>query len=169
MSRSGYTEDCGDYDDDNRSLLWRGAVQSAMRGKRGQAFLTELLAAMDALPARRLVAGDFEAPETGMPFASRRDVCALGALDPSVDEYDAEYLADRFGIARALAAEIVYQNDECVSDHRYVEIDICGPVRPMYPDWGRQTKTITVADPHAGARRWERVRAWVAKQIKEPA
>ena len=124
MSRSGYTDDCGDYDDDNRSVLWRGAVKSAMRGQRGQAFLRELLAAMDALPVRRLGAGDFEASEAGMPFASRSDVCALGAVgrargfDMQKGEFvygedaNAENIAGEFGIAHALAAEIMYLNDE---------------------------------------------------------
>jgi len=47
MSRSGYSDDC----DDQWSLIcWRGAVKSAIRGKRGQAFLKEMLAALDALP-----------------------------------------------------------------------------------------------------------------------
>ncbi len=146
MGRSGYIEDCGDYDDDNRSLLWRGAVKSAMRGKRGQAFLKELLAAMDALPAKRLVAGDFEAPETGMPFALRRDVCALGAVgrargvDMQKGEFaygedaNAENIAGEFGIAHALASEIMYANDE-----------------------GSYRET-----PEA---RFERMRKWVADQI----
>ncbi|ENQ7660184.1 hypothetical protein ACEQOL_006537 [Pseudomonas aeruginosa] len=38
MSRSGYCDDL-----DNWSLIcWRGAVSSAIKGKRGQAFLIEL-------------------------------------------------------------------------------------------------------------------------------
>ena len=45
MSRSGYSDD----DEDGRLAMWRGAVQSAIRGKRGQAALRELLTALDAM------------------------------------------------------------------------------------------------------------------------
>lgn len=108
MSRSGYTED---YDDDQWALIrWRGAVASAIRGARGQAFLSEMLQAMDALPEHKLVANELEADGA---------VCAIGAvgkargidmtkLDP--DDYDR--VAGVFGISGALAQEIVYMNDE---------------------------------------------------------
>src|SRR5262245_16738600 len=36
-------------------MRWRGAVHAAIFGKRGQAFLTELLAALDALPEKKLL------------------------------------------------------------------------------------------------------------------
>lgn len=107
MSRSGYSEDI----DDNWSLIrWRGAVASAIRGSRGQAFLTEMLAAMDALPEPKLVQGDLEAD--GM-------VCAIGSvgrarnIDMSkVDPEDYEAVARLFGISRALAQEIMWMNDD---------------------------------------------------------
>ncbi len=104
MSRSGYSDDC-----DNLAL-WRRAVEAAMDGKRGQAFLREMLAALDALPRKRLITG--ELIEDG-------ECCALGAValrrgtDVSqVDTGDREELAATFGIAGAMAAEIVYVNDE---------------------------------------------------------
>ena len=46
MSRHGYSDDC---DNEWRAIMWSGAVKSAIKGKRGQAFLKELLAALDAL------------------------------------------------------------------------------------------------------------------------
>jgi hypothetical protein len=46
MSRSGYSDDHSEWD----LIRWRGAVASAIRGKRGQAFLRELLVALDAMP-----------------------------------------------------------------------------------------------------------------------
>ena len=52
MSRSGYSEDCDGW----ALVRWRGAVKSAIRGQRGQAFLRELLAALDAIPDKRLIA-----------------------------------------------------------------------------------------------------------------
>jgi hypothetical protein len=54
VSRSGYSDGCEGWD----LIRWRGAVESAIRGKRGQAFLKELLAALDALPEKKLVANE---------------------------------------------------------------------------------------------------------------
>jgi hypothetical protein len=53
MSRSQYIDDC----DDNWQLIrWRGMVASAIRGKRGQQFLKDLLAALDAMPVNAVLA-----------------------------------------------------------------------------------------------------------------
>jgi hypothetical protein len=107
VSRSGYNDDCEQWD----LIRWRGAVASAIRGRRGQAFLKEALAALDALPKPSLIAGDLE-----------RDgqVCLLGAvgkargLDMSeLDPEDRETVADEFNIPYAMACEIMYENDEC--------------------------------------------------------
>lgn len=65
MSRSGYTEDCDGW----QLIMWRGAVASALRGKRGQAFLKEMLAAFDALPEKKLTQNTLEKDGA---------VCALG-------------------------------------------------------------------------------------------
>lgn len=127
MSRSGYIDD---YDDEPwRLICWRGAVASAIRGKRGQKLLRELLAALDAMPVKRLITDEIK--------NSRGEVCALGALDPTATSYEAEELAKHFGIARALAAEIVYMNDEY--------------------DWATAGETPE--------QRWARMRAWVEQQI----
>lgn len=106
MSRSGYEDD-----DDNWALIrWRGAVNSAMRGRRGQRLLRELRDALDAMPNKRLIAGDLE---------SHGEVCALGAvgkkrgIDVSrLDPEDSYTVARLFDIADALAREVVYINDE---------------------------------------------------------
>jgi hypothetical protein len=109
MSRSGYSDD---YCDDQWAMIcWRGAVKKAMRGKKGQRFLREMLAALDRLGGnRRLIAHDLEAHGA---------VCAIGAvgaargLDMSkLDPEDRVSVAYAFGIAPALVAEIVYENDE---------------------------------------------------------
>lgn len=50
MSRSGY---CDDGENGWATICWRGAVKSALRGKRGQSFLLELAEAMDAMPTKR--------------------------------------------------------------------------------------------------------------------
>lgn len=99
MSRSGYSDDCENVG------LWRGAVERATKGYRGQHLLRKLRDALDAMPRKQLIT-DAIKNESG-------EVCALGALDPQAPVYDAPELAEHFRIARALAAEIVYLNDEC--------------------------------------------------------
>lgn len=134
MSRSGYSDD-----GDNRGL-WRGAVRRATTGYRGQHLLRKLGDALDAMPTKRLIT-DAIKNEAG-------EVCALGALDSTVDAYDAEVLAEHFGIARALAAEIVYRNDE------------------DSPLWQRDSAGFWVRSPdETPEQRWIRMRAWVDKQI----
>lgn len=136
MSRAGYADDCEDPLRDGR---WRAAVNSAMRGKRGQAFLREALTTLDAMPDKRLVAGHlqfdgWQGPWDGeevivggdeltdwrgvpMPMGS---VCLLGAVGRArgtdmtgLDPHDMDTVAPTFGIADAMAREIVYWNDEC--------------------------------------------------------
>lgn len=133
MSRSGYS----DWVDNPQ--LWRGAVDSAIRGKRGQRFFRDLVTALDALPEKVLVANELT---TGDGLR-----CALGALarfkgatlEPD-DTYDYGKLAQTFDIAGALAQETMYQNDE-------------GAPRVL----------------EAPASRWTRMRKWAEDQIrKEP-
>lgn len=108
MSRSGYR----DYDgDENWDLIrWRGAVASAIRGKRGQAFLRELKTALEELPTHELVTNALQ---------SECGVCTLGAIGlkrsidmSTIDPEDREQVSKAFGIAESLAAEIEYLNDE---------------------------------------------------------
>jgi hypothetical protein len=164
MSRSGY---CDDYGDDDPLALgrYRAQVNSAIRGKRGQALLRELLAALDAMPVKELVAGELEADG---------QFCALGVVGQarglnlaSIDTYDVESLAPQFNIAEQLAREIMWVNDEHVSSTKWVEIEICGPVRPYYPDWGKHRQSVNVPNEHAGFERWQQVREWVERHISE--
>jgi hypothetical protein len=104
MSRSGYSDDCENLQ------LWRGAVRSATIGARGQKLLADLLAALDAMPTKRLVAHEFV--EDG-------EFCALGVVGTArglpvadMNGFMARSVAKRFDIAPALAQEIVYENDE---------------------------------------------------------
>ena len=106
MSRAGYNDDGGGWD----LIRWRGAVTSAMRGKRGQAFLRELLTALDALPEKRLIQQELELGG---------EVCALGAVGrargidmKNIDPEEYDDVAATFGIPQALAREIEYENDE---------------------------------------------------------
>jgi hypothetical protein len=108
MSRSGYSEA---YEMENWSLIrWRGQVASAIKGKRGQAFLHELVEALDAMPEKRLIANDLE---------HAGNVCAIGSVgvrrgvDMSViDPHDYDKIAGIFGVAHQLVQEIEWMNDE---------------------------------------------------------
>jgi hypothetical protein len=126
MSRSGYSDDCEHLE------LWRAAVSRAIRGARGQHVLRKMRNALDAMPVKRLIAHEI-ANESG-------EVCALGSVDPKadVDPSERDDVAAHFGIAPAMAAEIVYVNDE---EER----------------WRRPEETPE--------ERWVRMRAWVEEQI----
>ena len=132
MSRSGYSDDCETVG------LWQAAVGRAIAGKRGQKFLREMAAALDAMPVKELITDDLVLDES--------HVCAIGAvavarkLDVSdLEGADGGDVGERFGIARAMACEIVYQNDEA--------------------NEGEETP----------AERWTRMQAWVAEQLSGEA
>lgn len=134
MSRSGYIDDC---ENDWGWICWRGAVASAMRGKRGQAFLGEMLTAMDALPEKKLVSMELEAGGS---------VCAIGSVGKArgidmsgIDVEDYSKVASIFGINEKLAQEIMWMNDDA------------GPSK------------------ETDEQRFERMRKWVASNLKEPA
>ena len=106
MNRSGYSDDGDQW----QLIKWRGAVTSALRGKRGQAFLREMVDALDALPVKRLIQNELEAGG---------EVCALGAVGArrgtpmtGLDPEDSDLIAEVFGISRAMACELMYLNDE---------------------------------------------------------
>lgn len=117
MSRSGY-DDCDDGCDSNDLNLYRANVDRAFAGKRGQAFLKEMLAAMDALPNEKLIPSIMQ-DESG-------EVCAIGAvgkarfldmdyLNALAEDGDLDlgrWVAKKFGIAECMARDIMYWNDE---------------------------------------------------------
>lgn len=142
MSRSGYIDDWDDYLALGR---YRGQVKSAIRGKRGQAFLRELAAAMDAMPDKELIAQDL--------INEYGDCCTIGVvckareLDVSkVDPEEPESVGALVGISRQMAAEIAYENDECSRLHK----DESGK-------WRQETPS----------ERWQRMRKWVEANISK--
>ena len=133
MSRSGYIDD---FEDVLVFGRYRGQVASAIRGKRGQAFLYELASIMDAMEEKVLIA-DQLIDEYG-------DCCPIGlicktrGLDVSnVDAEDSEVVGNLVGIAKCLAAEIEFENDE---------------------DFYRTTETPE--------QRWVRMRKWVESNLE---
>lgn len=133
MGRSGYSDDCEGLE------LWRGAVESALSGRRGQAFLREMLLALDALPQKRLISDSLVDPDG--------EVCALGAVArlralavAGVDTEDRDQLSELFGIAPAMAAEVMYVNDE---------------------EWDR----VWPRESETPEKRFARVRKWIVARI----
>ena len=119
MSRSGYSCDCWGWG----LIQWRGAVAAAIRGKRGQAFLLEMWHAMNALPEHRLIAHELQ-EEDGA-------VCAIGSVGKArgidmskIDPEDRKAIADAFGISEALAAEIMFMNDEQREAERFARMKL---------------------------------------------
>lgn len=170
MSRSGYTDD---IDDNWRHIMWRGRVASSIRGKRGQAMLRELLAALDAMPEKKLYPNSF-ATVSG-------EYCTLGVLGAArgtrmddlgdaEDGCDERLVADRFGVAAPLVQEIMFMNDEWIDDERWETIELHGPPQQHWPDWGRPLNIqVRVPVPGAAERRWRIMRNWVQEHIKETA
>lgn len=133
MSRSGYSDEC----DGPELNLWRGAVNQAIKGKRGQAFLRESLAALEAMSSKRLTTDSLHQPASG-EFCTLGVVGANRGVDLKALEYaEPKEVAKAFGISHALAAEIMYENDE---------------------GWNY---------PNTPELRWERMREWIKSEIIE--
>ncbi len=162
MSRSGYTDEA-----DNIGL-YRANVARSVRGKRGQALLRELLDALDAMPKKELHQGSFATPDG--------EFCALGVVaknrgidvsDLGDDDYcEIEDVGKRFGISSSLAAEIMYLNDEYfVDSHKWVYFEICGPMRPYYPDHGKRWREVSVLNLDHASERWQAMRDWCVENL----
>lgn len=133
MSRHGYSDGIDQWD----LIRWRGQVASAIRGKRGQRLLIDLVQALDAMPEKVLIA------EKLIDHEDDDAVCALGAVGVkrgiTMDDLDPEAperVAEAFDVAEQLAREITYVNDE----------------------GGNYSETPQ--------QRWERVRAWAVSHIQ---
>jgi len=132
MSRSGYS-DCLEQGALN---CYRANVERATRGKRGQKFFRDLVAALDAMPEKRLIDGELEEEEGA--------VCALGALrkaknvplEPLRDS-DWDELGKAFDVAPMLAQEVMFKNDDDFAYHQ----------------------------EETPEQRWTRMRRWAAAQL----
>ena len=69
MGRITYSED---DDFNNQGLMWMANQERSIKGRKGQAALRELEAALLALPEKRLISGELE--------NAVGEVCAVGAL-----------------------------------------------------------------------------------------
>ena len=141
MSRLYYDDDC----DPSEEGLRRGWLRSAIRGQRGQRFLRDLVAGLDALPTPELSSGALEDPETGC-------CCAFGAVrrlrgpknvpiwfHPEEEDMTPDSLAEPFDVPETLAWAVVQANEEIFSSN-------------------------TERDRR---RRWAEVRAWAVCNLQE--
>jgi len=122
--------------------------QRSLQGRKGQAALRELEAALLALPEKRLIAEHLE--------DANGDVCTIGALArfkgkitdeiKELGEYEMETVGERLGIPRMVAWKIVEITDIQLPGnfHHYNS-----PVSPEY--------------------RYEKVLAWVQSQLSNSA
>ena len=125
--------------------------------------LRELAQALDELPEKRLAA-DSLVTESG-------DYCTLGALGrhrgldmTSVDAEDREAVAKIFGISEALAAEVMYINDESVNhNYHYLNFEVIGPMRPFET----HTQLRRVQNEKSAMQRWQYMRKWVTENINK--
>lgn len=145
--RSGFSED---GDSDNwANIRWSGAINSAIKGKRGQEFLRKLLEALDAMPVKELVYGELEV---------NGSFCALGVAGQAmgldltkIDTYDWNALSKNLNIAAALARQIMWVNDNTVHDHEW--------------EWNGHN-SVRKEVLNVPGKRWQVVRDWVVRNIE---
>jgi len=158
MSRHGLEDGDGDYDDNLQAGRWAGALKSAIRGKRGQAFLRELAAALDAMPVKELIESEL--------VSTTGECCALGAVAISrgidvsevILDDDGANAAHVFGISQTLVRAIEYEND-----------DAEWPVWPPRPGERPVGWTYKQELERHKSRRWLVAREWVRRNIAEPS
>lgn len=113
MTRLRECDDC-EYWQEGLSVGW---LRNAIRGKRGQRLLRDLIKGLDSLPTPELSAGALEDPDTGC-------ACALGVVrrvrgaenvplwfEPDEEDIEPWDLAGPFDIPVTLAWEVVQQNE----------------------------------------------------------
>jgi hypothetical protein len=154
--RINYSED---EDFPGQFNLWQANCQRSINGKAGQKALRELEQALVALPDKRLIAGELQTADG--------EVCAIGALlkyrgieKTEADPEEMEEVGIELGLPPLVAWKVVCQNDIEI-DGRYLEV--FGPHHPTYRFAGRDMRLVSVTP----GERYEKMLAWVRKQIQE--
>lgn len=162
-----------DYEPDSleeqlRCYAFSANIKRALKGRKGQAFLRELEAALVALPEKRLVRGVFaEADELPVPttdptfyrakVVATGEVCALGAV--------AVERAVRKGMTREEACQKYAEqfdpeeNDWILTQEQGKELGICHPLAYEIIYHNDESCARTPED------RYEEVLRWVRSQI----
>ena len=133
MNRVNYQEDATPWE----FLRYRGAVLSAIKGKRGQKLLKDLLEAFDSMQIKELVANELQG-ESG--------VCTLGCIAKAKgmdwsnwNDFKSDIISKELNIAKSLVNEIAFENDE-----------IC-----YFDKDSEKTRK----------KRWQKMRTWVERKI----
>jgi hypothetical protein len=150
MSRAGYSDDL----DNGRLNVWRGAVKSAIRGKRGQAFLQELAASMDAMPDKRLISnvGAADGCMCTLAVVAQARGLDMDKLNCLMEDDETEAIAKMLGIADAMGREIMFENDEGRGDSYF-----------LAGGWNSPPPPAKVIEE----KRWIAMRQWVAENLTE--
>jgi len=176
--RLNYSED---EDFPGQFNIWQANCRRSLRGKRGQAALRRLEAALLAMPVKALVKGKLVAHDGS--------VCAIGALakadgklpepEPLIDDEwedddtddTAEFAENNLDVPKLVAWKIVAQNDI----HNDVVWELAhGPVQAGHgvyrgPDHDPNVRGIALIRPMTGEERYEKMLAWVRSQIIDTA
>lgn len=152
MSRSGYSEnECDSQEEQWAQIRWRGAVASALRGKRGQAFIRELKEQLEAMPEKKLIAEEL-INENGEVCAVACVMKARGIDMTDVEIDDFERIADLCNVNEKVIQEIEWENDQA---------------RKFYvgPHVGYQNTAMTHWDTSPETR-WKEMHAWCEAQLR---
>lgn len=167
MSRAGY---CDDLDDPLEHGRWRAQVRSATRGKRGQKLLRDLLAALDAMPEKRLVGDVLEVSAEADEKHAQSWVKMFGDI-ASADRYRKHHVKPRSDQYR--------EGDVCalgaLGRVRGLDMSELDPDEPegvasAFDIASQLAREIVYINDECGYRetpeqKWTRMRAWVASQI----
>ena len=171
--RLNYTED---EDFPGQFNIWQANCRRSLRGKRGQAALKRLDAALLAMPEKAL--------RSGKLVAHDGSVCAIGALaraegklpEPEPlyggeeeDDLDdtADWATDNLDIPKLVAWKVVAQNDF----HNDTVWELAeGPLRQweaVYrgPNRDPNVRGIAIIRPMTNEERYNKMLAWVQSQI----
>jgi hypothetical protein len=152
--------------------LWQANCRRSLKGRKGQAALRRLEAALLAMPEKAL--------RSGKLVANDGSVCAIGALaraegklpepepiygdfeDDDVDD-TAEWATDHLDMPNLVAWKVVEQNDiQC--DTKWVRLE--GPVRTAWEHDHKWPHGLYEIVPVPPEERYERVLAWVQAQLQ---
>jgi hypothetical protein len=134
--------------------------------------LKELVESLDSMEDKRLYPGSFATADG--------EFCALGIIghnrgtkmDDLGDDYDCDYklVGQRFDIAPAMAAEIMYLNDEYLAQtFKWIDVEICGPMPPHhFRPWGYKThiRSVNVLNEEHATERFTLMRKWAVENLK---
>lgn len=183
MSRSHYSGDFGE-DFAGQHELYRSNVDRSFRSKAGRAKLTELLAALDAMPVKELADNVFIESRPADEARPGAPMCALGAWAATAlgddkarglfreAEPDSITTADvltTLGWPKLVVFDVIHENDD---PERYTVLRVEGPQQPEYYyhlPYRAPHGPVVYRVPETDAERWQRVRAWVASKLAEIA